>query len=133
MAILNHTNLAVSDVPELTRFFVTTFGFEVVEQRGRGKFAVLRGEDDFALILMHDKNVYDATYPALFHIGFLVDSTDEVLRLHQSIVNAGFETPDPAILIRGGGKTFGFYCKAPGGVLVEVSTPAIELEPALAS
>ena len=57
MTRLNHINLAVSDVPELTRFFQVGFGFRVAEQRGSGKFAVLLGEEDFALILMHDKKV----------------------------------------------------------------------------
>ena len=57
MTKLNHINLAVSDVPELTRFFQAGFGFRVTEQRGSGKFAVLLGEDGFALILMHDKKV----------------------------------------------------------------------------
>ena len=124
MTVLNHINIPVSNVPELTRFFATVFGFSIEEERGMGKFAVLRGEDGFALILMHDKKVGPDTYPSLFHVGFLVSSTEEVERLHRKIVDAGFETPEPVILARGGDKTFGFYCPAPGGVLVEVSTPA---------
>jgi catechol-2,3-dioxygenase len=124
MTKLNHINLAVSDVPELTRFFQAGFGFRVTEQRGTGKFAVLLGEDGFALILMHDKKVASDTYPALFHIGFLLPSEEEVKQHYARVVNAGFDAPAPAILERGGGKTFGFYCHAPGGVLVEVSTPA---------
>jgi len=45
------------------------------------------------------------------------------MRRHQAIVEAGFEVPQPDILDRGGYETFGFYCKAPGGITVEVSTP----------
>jgi catechol-2,3-dioxygenase len=124
MTKLNHINLAVSDVPELTRFFQTGFGFRVTEQRGSGKFAVLLGEDGFALILMHDKKVASNTYPALFHIGFLLSSEEEVKQYHVRVVEAGFDAPAPAILERGGDKTFGFYCQAPGGVMVEVSARA---------
>jgi catechol 2,3-dioxygenase-like lactoylglutathione lyase family enzyme len=124
MTRLNHINLAVPDVPELTRFFVEAFDFRVVERRGTGKFAVLAGRDGFALILMHDKNVTETTYPALFHVGFLQDSIGAVEELHGRIINAGFETPAPGLINRGGPKTFGFYCKAPGGVLVEVSAAA---------
>jgi catechol 2,3-dioxygenase-like lactoylglutathione lyase family enzyme len=120
---LNHINLGVSNVPELVRFFEVAFGFRVAESRGAGKFAVLVGEDGFVLILMHDKNVTETTYPALFHVGFLVDSYDTVREKHQRIVEAGFDAPVPAILERGGGKTFGFYAK-PHGVMVEVSCPA---------
>lgn len=123
MTQLNHINLGVSDVPELARFFQEGFGFRIEETRGIGKFAVLLGEDGFVLILMHNKNVTVDTYPALFHLGFLVDSYQAVRERHQRIVEARFEAPAPAILQRGGGKTFGFYAK-PHGLMVEVSCPA---------
>jgi hypothetical protein len=64
MTQLNHINLGVSNVPELVRFFQAGFGFRVEETRGTGKFAVLVGEDNFVLILMHDKNATDDTYHA---------------------------------------------------------------------
>jgi len=108
----------------MTRFFEGCFGFRVVEQRGTGKFAVLLGEDGFALILMHDKSVTSTTYPSPFHIGFLVASMEEVQQRHARIVEAGFDTPVPAVLERGGDKTYGFYCNPPGGVMVEVSARA---------
>jgi catechol 2,3-dioxygenase-like lactoylglutathione lyase family enzyme len=117
MTRLNHINLAVSDVPQLTRFFEVGFGFRVAEQRGSGKFAVLLGEEGFALILMHDKKVTATTYPALFHVGFLLGSEQDVKQHHARITEAGFEAPAPAILERGGDKTFGFYCHVPGGVI----------------
>jgi lactoylglutathione lyase len=123
MIQLNHINLGVSNVPDLVRFFQAGFGFRVEETRGMDKFAVLLDEDGFVLILMHDKSVTDDTYPALFHVGFLVDSYEAVRERHQRIVDAGFEAPTPAILQRGGGKTFGFYTK-PHGLMVEVSCPA---------
>jgi catechol-2,3-dioxygenase len=124
MTRLNHINLAVSNVPELTRFFQLGFGFRVGEQRGSGKFAILLGEEGYILTLMHDKRVTATTYPALFHVGFLVDSEQEVRQHHTRIIEAGFEAPAPGILERGGPKTFGFYCHAPGGVMVEVSARA---------
>jgi hypothetical protein len=96
----------------------------VTEQRGSGKFAVLLGEDGFALILMHDKKVTSGTYPASFHVGFLVASGQEVQQHHARIVEAGFDAPSPAVPERGGDKTFGFYSHAPGGVMVEVSARA---------
>jgi catechol 2,3-dioxygenase-like lactoylglutathione lyase family enzyme len=123
MTQLNHMNLGVSNVPELVRFFQAGFGFRVEETRGTGKFAVLLGEDNFVLILMHDKNVTDDTYPALFHLGFLLHSYEAVKEKHRRSVNAGFQAPEPAIVQHGGGKTFGFYAK-PHGVMVEVSCPA---------
>jgi len=123
MTHLNHINLGVSNVPELVRFFQMGFGFRVEETRGMGKFAVLLGDDGFVLILMHDQKVTADTYPALFHLGFLVDYYETVKEKHRRIVDAGFDAPEPAILQRGGSKTFGFYAK-PHGVMVEVSCPA---------
>jgi catechol 2,3-dioxygenase-like lactoylglutathione lyase family enzyme len=121
---LNHINLAVSDVPELTRFFQQAFGFHLVAQRGTGTFSVLAGDDGFTLVLSHDKSLGPRPYPGLFHVGFLVASTQDVHQQHQRITRAGFEAPVPALLQRGGPKAYGFYCYAPGGVMVEVSARA---------
>lgn len=124
MTKLNHLNLAVSDVPELTRFFQAGFGFQIIAQRGTGKFCVLLGEDGFVMTLMHDKNVTPATYPSMFHVGFLVASVDTVHEHHARLTEAGFEAPSPASLEQGGRNAYGFYCHAPGGVMVEVSAQA---------
>jgi catechol 2,3-dioxygenase-like lactoylglutathione lyase family enzyme len=124
MTKFNHVNLSVSNVPALTRFFEESFGFHLAEQRGTGKLSVLLGDDGFVLTLMHDKNVTSATYPPLFHVGFLVDSMDTVRERYARIVEAGYEAPAPAILKRGGPKSYGFYCHAPGGIMVEVSARA---------
>lgn len=124
MTKLNHINLAVSNVPELIRFFQAGFNFRVAALRGVGKFAVLCGEDGFILTLTHDKTVTSTTYPAPFHVGFQLVSTDEVREYYDRIIDAGFDAPTPDILNRGGDKTFGFYCHAPGGVIVEVSARA---------
>jgi len=125
---LNHINIPVSHVPELTHFFQQAFGFELVDQRGTGTFSVLRGEDGFILVLSFDKNIGPETYPALFHVGFLQDSTVAVRQLYQRFHDAGFDAPQPAILTRGGPPAYGFYYSAPGGLIVEVSTFAIEQE-----
>lgn len=124
MTKLNHINLAVSNVPELIRFFQAGFNFRVVAQRGIGKFAVLCGEDGFILTLTHDKIVTSTAYPAPFHVGFQVGSIETVHQHHTRLIDAGFDAPNPAILNRGGDKTFGFYAHAPGGVVVEVSSRA---------
>ena len=124
MTRLNHINLAVSDVPQLTRFFEVGFGFRVAEQRGLGKFAVLLGEEGFALILMHDKKVTATITLLCSMLVFCWALSEDVKQHHARITEAGFEAPVPAILERGGDNTFGFYCHAPGGVMVEVSARA---------
>ncbi len=122
MAKLNHINLAVAHVPELSRFFEVGFNFRVVERRGMGKFALLCNEENFLLVLMQDKNARVGSYPALFHVGFGVDSVEHVYQYYNRLIDAGFDSPEPAKIDRPGPPVFGFYCTAPGGVLVEVST-----------
>jgi catechol-2,3-dioxygenase len=126
---LHHIDIPVFDVPELTRFFQQAFGFRLAHQRGAGTFSVLTGDDNFILVLSHDKVVGPETYPKLFHIGFLQDSTAAVHQLHQRLLDTGFNAPTPAILERGGPKAYGFYYPARGGVIVEVSTFADEPMP----
>lgn len=124
MTTLNHLNLATSDVPELTRFFEAGFGFRLMVQRGAGNFNLLVGEDGFVLALLHDKAVTPQTYPATFHVGFLVASAERVREHHRRITEAGFDAPAPSLLQQGGRNAYGFYCHAPGGVMVEVSSQA---------
>lgn len=124
MTKLNHLNLSVSDVPELTRFFQSGFGFNLIAQRGACTFSILTGEDGFVLALMHDKAVTSDTYPKMFHVGFLAASPEKVREHHHRLTDAGFEAPTPGPIQQGGRNVYGFYCHAPGGVMVEVSSQA---------
>jgi catechol-2,3-dioxygenase len=122
MATLNHTNLTTYNVPALKEFFCRIFDFQMVAERG-DKFAVLRNSDGFVLTLMHDKRMTPQQgYPGLFHVGFLQSTRRGVDRIHEALSARHYVAPKPAKLQRGGPATYGFYCEAPGGVLVEVST-----------
>jgi catechol-2,3-dioxygenase len=122
MATLNHTNLTTWNVPELTEFFRSVFGFQLMHQRG-DKLTVLTNADGFLLTLMHDKRMTpEQGYPGLFHIGFLQPSQGAVDRMHEALSARNYKAPSPSKLQRGGPPAYGFYCEAPGGVLVEVST-----------
>jgi catechol-2,3-dioxygenase len=122
MATLNHTNLTTYNVPALTEFFCSVFGFRLVEGRG-DKFSVLRNDEGFVLTLMYDKRMTpEQGYPGLFHTGFLQPSQSAVDRMHEALSALNYSAPNPSKLQRGGPPAYGFYCEAPGGVLVEVST-----------
>jgi catechol-2,3-dioxygenase len=122
MATLNHTNLTTYDVPGLMAFFSSIFHFQVYNQRG-DKFAVLRNPDGFVLTLMYDKHMTpEQGYPGMFHVGFLQPTQQAVDGIYQRLSAKSYEVPQPGKLQRGGPPAYGFYCKAPGGVLVEVST-----------
>jgi catechol-2,3-dioxygenase len=122
MTTLNHANLTTYDVPALTAFFSSLFHFELLEQRA-GKMSVLRNADGFLLTLMHDRRMTpEQGYPGLFHVGFLQPDQQAVDEIYQSFSSAKYQAPQPAKLERGGPPAYGFYCQAPGGVMVEVST-----------
>ena len=122
MATLNHTNLTTYNVPALTEFFRIIFDFQVLEKRA-DKMALLRNSDGFLLTLMYDKRMTpEQGYPGSFHIGFLQSSPEDVNQIHASLSSQNYPAPEPAKLRRGGPPAYGFYCDAPGGVVVEVST-----------
>jgi catechol-2,3-dioxygenase len=122
MATLNHTNLTTYNVPALTEFFCSMFGFQVMDKRG-DKLAVLRNSEGFLLTLMYDKRMTPAQgYPGLFHVGFLQPTQHDVDLMHEGLSARNYIAPEPAKLQRGGPEAYGFYYEAPGGVLVEVST-----------
>jgi catechol-2,3-dioxygenase len=122
MATLNHTNLTTYNVPALKEFFCRIFEFQTLDERG-DKLAVLRNSDGFVLTLMYDKRMTpEHGYPGLFHVGFLQPTQHDVDVVHEALSARQYEAPKPAKLQRGGPPTYGFYCEAPGGVLVEVST-----------
>lgn len=118
---LNHANLTTTDVPALSNFFVSHFGFEQLDMRGKDAFAVLRGSDGFVLNLMKPSRG-DGSYPSGFHIGFFVENPDMVRTKQAELAEAGFDAGDVQELTRGGTRSTTFYCNAPGGVLVEVAS-----------
>lgn len=122
MVTLNHTNLTTYDVPGLAKFFCSVFAFQIMQNRN-DKLAVLRNADGFVLTLMFDKKMTPENgYPGIFHIGFLQPEPKDVDRIYAQLSQQSYAAPKPAKLQRGGPPTYGFYCDAPGGVLVEVST-----------
>ena len=122
---LNHLNLCTENVADLADFFTRFFGFELAAMRGKQAFAILRGDDGFALNLMLPAKGGAAEYPNGFHAGFLVEDAAEVVAKHRELTSAGMEPSEVQQLTRGGVDTTIFYCNAPGGILIEVSAQAL--------
>jgi len=111
---LNHIDLPVTDLEGASDYFARGFGFERCPSAAPG-MAILRGVDGFALIL---QQVEEVEYPKGFHIGFLQPSDDAVHAAYTHLRNAGLPLPPPPAVNFG---CLGFWCKAPGGIMVEVS------------
>lgn len=114
---LNHLNLTVTNVPDAADFLVTYFG--LINQGGNAGMTVLTDTDSFegmVLTLMKAKASTFRGYPDSFHIGFFIESREEIDRKHKDLVEAGYEVDKPADT----GHSYGFYVDAPGGFTVEV-------------
>jgi catechol 2,3-dioxygenase-like lactoylglutathione lyase family enzyme len=118
---LNHINLPVTDVATSISFFEQYFDFKCIEVKGDNLLAVLQGSDGFTLVLMagsFNRNG-NTTYPDAFHIGFFVDSRNEVNDIYNRLIAGGFATEHPPGNLRG---SYGFYFDAPGNILTEVTS-----------
>lgn len=119
---LNHLNLCVDDLSEAAEFFQTLFQFRLLDRKGEA-IAVMTDEEGFTLVLSNPGAFGGEApaYPQDFHIGFYVDTRDEVDRFHSRL--SSLETfrlqpgnaPKP---MRGG---YTLYFRALGGILFEVT------------
>lgn len=117
---LNHINLPVADVSVGSQFFEQYFNFKSSGVKGNNMLAVLEGEDGFILVLMADSfnRNGDNNYPDAFHIGFLVDSHEQVTEVYDRLIKGGIDVAQSPGSLRGG---YGFYFNAPGNILTEVT------------
>ena len=119
---LNHLNLAVSDVTEARRFFETYFDFKCVDTKGADALAILEGQGGFTLVLSNLDKTTSPVYPKDFHIGFILDSPEQVQHVFAQLQAGGVEMPHQPREMRG---SFIFYCRVLDSILLEVSCPII--------
>lgn len=112
---LNHIDLQVPDVQEAAAFFERWLSFEHTSNRDSPALAILHGEGDFTLVLQ--RRLPGESYPENFHIGFLLDSEDDVLAFHQRAQDAGLKISD----VQRNGRGTLTYMRGPGELLIEVS------------
>ena len=112
---LNHINLGVTDVPGTIALLETYFGLRRVSGMPQTDAMSFAFDDNDALISVF--RVKDANYPKIFHIGFLQDSSAQVLEIHEKLWLGGFEPGEP---VTEHGR-FVFYVHPPGGFVIEVS------------
>ena len=118
---LNHLNLPVADVAQTRIFFEKYFDFKCVDVKGDNVLAVLHGVNGFVLSLMStsfNRNG-NSVYPDAFHMGFLVESEDQVNAMWHRLKSDEIGLEGEPRNMRG---IFGFYFYAPGNILIEIST-----------
>ena len=121
---LNHLNLVVPDLDAAQELFTGVFGFDVVLRRGDA-LAALTGERGFTLVLSDSRRFGGdgaPRYPEGFHIGFLQETRAAVDALYARLATAPVEVGHAPRTMHG---SYGFYCTALGGLLIEISTPIV--------
>lgn len=112
---LNHIDLIVRDVQHTAAYFSQYFGLKLLSNPNSPAIAILGDGAGFVLVLQRAKA--GATYPEGFHVGFLVDSVEQVRALQARARAAGAEVSD---VIADGRGTHSYFT-APDGYYVEVS------------
>ncbi|ASK28894.1 glyoxalase/bleomycin resistance/extradiol dioxygenase family protein [Chryseobacterium sp. T16E-39] len=102
---LNHINLVVANVEKTTQFFETYFGFKCIDVKGDYIVTVLKGEDGFTLVIMKNREG-SPVYPEAFHIGFMLDTQEQVNEIYQRLKAGGIVGEQEPRKIR---DSFGFY------------------------
>ncbi|AIE79878.1 glyoxalase family protein superfamily [Bacillus cereus] len=95
--------------------------FQFLEQKGKA-LVVMSDESGFILVLSDPKAFKgnkEVTYPEAFHIGFLVDTSNEVDQAYNRLVAGGIEIDKEPYAMRG--SSYGFYFSMFNGLLIEVS------------
>jgi catechol 2,3-dioxygenase-like lactoylglutathione lyase family enzyme len=114
--ILNHLNLAVSDVQQAREFLVKYFGLDPEGKKGNDTIAFLRDANGMVLTLTNIDGATDVKYPGAFHIGFIQPSPEKVDEINRRLKDDGFDVPPPAKMHG----SWTFYFRAPGGFVIEV-------------
>lgn len=112
---LNHVDLSVPDLNAAADFFCKGFGFAIVNARIDDGMIIMKGDGPFIIALTR---CAEPVYPKDFHIGFLQESREALMKAYRQLVDAGIEVTSPPAEMYG---ALLFYCRVPGGILVEVA------------
>ncbi|MEO6921468.1 MAG: VOC family protein [Collimonas sp.] len=113
---LNHLSFPTTNVAETTAFFEKYLGCEVV---AAGETCLLK-LNGFDIVLDHATKEIPV-WPENFHFGVEVDNLDDVHALYKTFLEGGVHMETEVFNNSRGSR---FFCRAPGGLMVEVNTRA---------
>lgn len=113
---LNHLSFPTTNVAETAAFFEKYLGCEVVAV---GESCLLK-RDGFDIVLDHVRDEVPV-WPKNFHFGLELKSLEDVQTLYQEFLEGGVQIETEVFNNKRGSR---FFCRAPGGVLIEINTRA---------
>ena len=114
-AKLNHLSFPTTDVAATAAFFEQYLGCDIVAV---GASCLLK-RNGFDIVLDHVEEA--VVWPKNFHFGVELDSLDDVHTLYKEFLEGGVHMETEVFNNSRGSR---FFCRTPGGVMVEVNTRA---------
>lgn len=114
---LNHLSFPSSDVAATAEFFVRHLGCEI---SSKGETSYVLKRNGFDIVISQASN-YTPAWPKDFHVGFELETADDVQLLYEAFKAAGVPMETAVFNNTRGSR---FFCRAPGGVMFEINTRA---------
>jgi len=115
-AKLNHLSFPTNNVAETAAFFEKFLGCEIVAV---GDSCLLK-RNGFDIVLDHVSEEVPV-WPKNFHFGLELESLEDVHSLYKEFLEGGVQMETEVFNNSRGSR---FFCRAPGGVLIEINTRA---------
>jgi len=112
---LNHLHIAASNLSTTQAFYENYFGFRKEREHGRGVFL----RDSAGFLIAVDLGEAQTKFPSWFHLGFCLDSEDEVLALYRKAIDGNANIVRE--LLAETRKYAAFYMTDPDDLRIEVS------------
>lgn len=113
---LNHLSFPTNDLAATTRFFVEQLGCTATQFPGLSM--VKRPGFD---IVIEEAEGFTVAWPHNFHIGFELPTVADVQAVYARFEADGVEMKTELVHAKRGTR---FFCQAPGGLLLEITTRA---------
>lgn len=113
---MRHLALNVHRLDDCVDFYTRLLGMDIEWQPDADNFYLTSGNDNLALHRM--TGVRDAAAQSLDHLGFIIDTADDVIHWFDFLKQEGVEVLSEVKEHRDGARSF--YCKDPDGNAVQI-------------
>jgi catechol 2,3-dioxygenase-like lactoylglutathione lyase family enzyme len=115
---MRHIALKVRDIGRSKSFYQDILGMEVVWEPDSQNVYLSSGCDNIALHEVSQRFATGAAEQQLDHLGFLVETIDQVKQLEQEFHVKGVKIVHPFKIHRDGSASF--YCADPDGIMIQM-------------
>ena len=115
---MRHIALKVRDIGRSKSFYQDILGMEVVWEPDSQNVYLSSGCDNIALHEVSQRFATGAAEQQLDHLGFLVETIDQVKQLEQEFDAKGVKIVHPFKIHRDGSASF--YCTDPDGIMIQM-------------